>query len=81
MAIKEIRAMTKAINGKAGYTGTLKGLLSWGSFFLKASSDAIDIMYSVNAPKTEIVIISEVLPLSSATIPIAILISNALAGV
>lgn len=74
-------AITKAIIGKAGYEGTLKGRGKSGSFFLSRSIAIIEMIYSVNAPNTEMVMISAVLFVNNARIPIAIFISNAFAGV
>ncbi len=73
--------MTNAINGKAGYIGTLNGRSNCGSFFLSRSSAIMDIIYNVSAPNTEMVMISDVLPVSNAMIPITIFTSNALEGV
>ena len=81
MAANETIAITKAITGKAGYIGTLKGLSNCGSFFLNRNNAIIDTIYKVNAPKTEIVMISAVFPVSKAIIPIAIFTSNAFDGV
>ena len=81
MAINETVAMIRAITGKKGYIGTLKGLSNCGSFFLNRNSAIIDIIYNVNAPKTEIVMISDVFPVSNAMMPIAIFTNNAFDGV
>ena len=81
MATKDTRAITKAITGKAGYIGTLKGRSNCGSFFLNRNKAIIDTIYKVNAPNTEMVIISAVFPVSKAIIPIAIFTSNAFDGV
>ena len=79
--IIEITAMTSAIIGKVGYAGTLKGLANPGSFFLSCNKAIIEIIYKVNAPNTDMVMISEVLPVSKAMMPMAIFTNNALAGV
>ena len=81
MATNEKIAIPNAAPGNNGYHGTLKGRTRRGSFFLSCSSDTMDKIYNVNAPNTEMVIISDVLPVSNAIIPIAILTSNALDGV
>ena len=73
--------MVNAVTGKAGYIGTLNGRSNCGSVFLSRSSAIIDIIYNVNAPKTEIVMISDVFPVSKAMMPIAIFANNAFDGV
>ena len=77
----KLLAMTSATTGKTGYMGTLNGRSSCGSFFLSRNNAIIDTIYNVNAPNTEIVMISDVLPVSKAIIPIPIFTSNALDGV
>ena len=52
-----------------------------GSFFLNCKNAIIDTIYNVNAPNTEMVMISDVFPVSNAMIPITIFTSNALEGV
>ncbi len=79
--MKETVAITNAINGKNGYIGTLKGRFNCGSFFLSWRKAIMDTMYSVKAPNTAIVMISDVFPVSSAIIPMIIFASNALEGV
>ena len=74
-------AIIKAIKGNAGYAGTLKGRSNPGSVFLNLRNEIIDTIYNVSAPNTEIVIISDVLPVNKAMIPTAIFTSKALAGV
>ena len=74
-------AMTRAINGKAGKKGTLKGRSKSGSILRNVNTDTIEIPYNVNAPITEIVITSPVLPVNKATIPIPILKTSAFTGV
>lgn len=81
MATNETTAITNAITGKAGYIGTLKGRSNCGSVFLSRSNAIIDTIYNVSAPKTEMVMISDVFPVSNAIMPIAIFTSNALDGV
>src|SRR5437667_2101310 len=81
IATNENTAMINAINGKKGYIGTLNGLSNCGSFFLNRSNAIMDTIYNVNAPKTEMVMISDVFPVSKAIIPIAIFTSNAFDGV
>ena len=73
--------MASATAGNTGYIGTLKGRLSAGSFFLRMNKEIIARIYNVNAPKTDIVIITEVFPEISAMIPITIFPSKAFAGV
>ena len=81
MVTKEKTEINNATTGKYGYQGTLKGRNNCGSFLLNCNNAIIETMYRVSAPKTEMVMISEVLPVSNATIPINIFISKALAGV
>ena len=81
MATNEIIAITKAVTGKRGYIGTLKGRTICASFFLNCKREIIDTMYNVSAPNTEMVMISDVLPVSNAIIPITIFTSSALEGV
>lgn len=81
MAAKETTAITRATTGKAGYIGTLKGRSICGSFFLSRKRAIMDMMYSVNAPKTEMVMISAVFPVSKAIIPIPIFTNKAFDGV
>ena len=81
MEIKDIRAMTKAITGEAGYNGTLKGRFKSGSLFRNLSNEIMERMYKVSAPNTEMVMISTVLPVHKAKMPISILISKAFTGV
>ena len=73
--------MTKAITGKYGYKGVLKGRGSAGSFFRKAITETIEITYKVNAPNTASMIMSPVFPVSSAMIPKIIFAISAFAGV
>ena len=73
--------MISATTGNTGYIGTLNGRFKPGSFFLNLNNAIIDTMYNVNAPNTEIVMISEVLPVSNAIIPITIFSNNAFEGV
>ena len=73
--------MINAMTGNKGYIGTLNGLSNWGSFFLNLSNEIIDTIYRVKAPKTEIVMISDVFPVRRAIIPIAIFTNNAFDGV
>ena len=81
MATKDITAITRAVIGNKGYIGTLKGRSNRGSFFLNCNWDIMEIIYNVKAPNTEIVMISAVLPVSNAIIPITKFISNAFEGV
>ena len=81
MATNEKTPMNNAAIGKNGYIGTLKGLGNSGSFLLRRSNAIIDTIYNVRAPKTEMVMISAVFPVTNATIPIAIFISKAFDGV
>ena len=81
IATKETTAMINAVSGKTGYMGTLKGRSNCGSVFLSLSNAIIDTIYNVNAPKTEMVMISDVLPVTKAIMPIAMFITNALDGV
>lgn len=73
--------MTNAMTGEAGYNGTLKGRFKSGSLLRNQSKDIIERIYKVRAPNTEIVMISTVLPVHKAIMPISILISKALTGV
>ena len=73
--------MTRAITGKKGYRGTLKGRCNCGSFFLSCRKVIIDKMYKVKAPNTDIVMISDVLPVSNAIMPIIMFTNRALDGV
>ena len=73
--------MISATTGKTGYMGTLNGRSNFGSFFLSRNNAIMDTIYNVSAPKTEMVMISDVLPVSRAIIPIPIFTSNAFAGV
>ena len=70
-----------ATRGNIGYTGTLNGRANRGSVFLNRNNAIIETIYKVSAPNTEIVMISDVFPVSNAIIPITILTSNAFAGV
>ena len=81
IATNEMTAIIKAIKGNAGYAGTLNGRSNPGSVFLSLSNEIIDTMYNVSAPNTEMVIISEVLPVSNAMIPTTIFNNKALEGV
>ena len=81
MATKEMIAIISAVMGNKGYIGTLNGRSNNGSFFLSRNCDIIDMIYKVNAPNTEMVMISAVLPVSKAMIPMTIFISKALDGV
>ena len=81
MAAKETIAITNAVTGNKGYMGTLNGRSNSGSFFLSCNNAIIEMMYKVKAPNTEIVIISDVLPVNKATMPMSIFINNALDGV
>ena len=79
--MNETNAMINATTGNTGYIGTLNGLSSNGSFFLSRNSAIIDIIYNVSAPNTEMMIISPVLPVSNAMMPIPIFTNKALEGV
>ena len=81
MATKETTAITSAISGNAGYMGTLKGRSNCGSFFLSRNKAIMDTIYKVSAPNTEMVIISDVLPVINAIIPITIFTNKAFTGV
>ena len=81
MAINEKTAMVRAINGKAGYNGTLNGLTRVGSDFLSLITEIIEIIYNESAPNTDMVMISAVLPVSNAMMPMTIFTINAFAGV
>jgi len=73
--------MNNAATGNKGYIGTLKGRSNCGSFFLSRNKAIIDTIYNVSAPNTEMVMISAVLPVSRAMMPITIFTSSALDGV
>ena len=73
--------MINAVTGNTGYIGTLKGRIKPGSFFLNLNMAIIDTIYNVKAPKTEMVMISAVFPVSNAMIPIAMFSNNAFEGV
>ena len=73
--------MINAMIGNKGYIGTLNGLSNCGSFFLSLSNEIIDTIYRVKAPKTEMVMISDVFPVSRAIIPMAMFTSSAFDGV
>ena len=73
--------MINATIGNNGYMGTLNGLSNCGSFLLNLSNEIIDTIYRVKAPKTEMVMISDVFPVSRAIIPMAMFISSAFDGV
>ena len=73
--------MINAMMGNKGYIGTLNGLSNCGSFFLNLSNEIIDTIYRVKAPKTEMVMISDVFPVSRAIIPIAMFTRSAFEGV
>ena len=81
IATNEKIAIINATTGKTGYMGTLKGRSSMGSFFLSLNKAIMDTIYNVKAPNTEMVMISDVLPVSNAMMPIAIFTNSALAGV
>ncbi len=79
--MNETVAITNAITGKKGYIGTLKGRFNCGSFFLSWMKAIMDTMYSVRAPNTAIMMISDVFPVSKVMMPMLIFTSNALEGV
>ena len=81
IAIIATTAMNKAMRGKKGYIGTRNGRGKSGKFFLNNSTEIIAKMYKAMAPKQAMVIISPVLPVNKAIIPINIFNSNALEGV
>lgn len=81
MAINDTTAIINAVIGKDGYIGTLNGFSSCGSFFRSCNIAIIEMIYNVNAPKTEMVIISAVFPVSNAMMPMSIFTINALEGV
>ena len=78
---KEAPERMRAINGVHGYPGTENGLGNLGAFLRNWSNESMAIKYRVKAPITETVIISAVLFVNNAAIPIPILTSSALAGV
>ena len=65
----ENMAIANASRGVSGKKGTLNGRSAFGSFLLKAKSESIDIMYRINAAKTEIVIMTLAFPVNTAMIP------------
>ena len=77
----ETIAITKATIGNNGYIGTLKGRVNSGSFLRSAITLIIEMIYKVSAPKTAIVIISEVLPVNKAITPMIMLMNKAFEGV
>ena len=81
IATRQMLEITRATAGNIGYIGTLNGLSIAGSFFLRAKSEIMAMMYNVSAPKQAIVIISPVFPVSKATMPIPILTNKAFEGV
>ena len=81
MAIRHTEAIPNATIGNTGYSGTRKGRSSPGSFFRSTNTVIIDSTYNVNAPSTEMVMISSVLPDSNATRPMTIFTNKAFAGV
>src|SRR6478736_3122026 len=74
-------AMTSAVIGKYGYIGTRNGRASSGSFFLNINTDIMANIYNIIAPKHAMVMISPVLPVYKAIIPIIMFSTKALAGV
>ena len=80
-AIKHTLEISKATAGKMGYMGTLKGRSISGWSFLSANREIMATMYKVKAPKHAIVMISLVLPVSKAIIPIIIFTKRAFDGV
>jgi hypothetical protein len=81
IATNDTTAMTNAITGVTGNKGTLNGRIRSGSVLRNLKTEIIDMIYNINAPKTEKVMISPVLPASSAAIPMSVLKISALAGV
>ena len=81
MASKHTLAMSKATAGNRGYMGTLKGRSISGSFFLSANKEIIATIYKVKAPKQAMVMISPVLPVSKAMMPMIIFTTRAFDGV
>jgi hypothetical protein len=81
IATNETTAMINAMIGVAGKNGTRNGLARSGSVLRSLRIDTIDMIYSINAPRTENVMISPVFPARSAHIPMTVLNTNALAGV
>ena len=73
--------MINATFGNNGYIGTLNGLSNCGSFFLSLNNETIETIYRVKAPKTEMVMISDVFPVSKAIIPIPMFTNSAFDGV
>ena len=73
--------MIKATIGNTGYHGVLNGRSRSGCLRLNTISEIIEKIYKVKAPKTDMVMISAVLPVSKAIIPTIIFTSKALAGV
>ena len=78
MLISAITAILITSIGVYGNKGTLKGLWASGSFLRKARRENMEIIYNIKAPKTEMVMISSVLPVSKISIPIHILKSRAM---
>lgn len=72
---------TNAMMGVKGYRGTKNGLFKWGSDLRNLSKASIETIYKVRAPKTEMIMISPVLPVHKMIIPRVALKSNAFAGV
>ena len=81
IAIIEPIAITNAMIGKNGYIGTRKGLASEGSFLRNINTAIIAKIYNMIAPKQAIVMISPVLPVNNAMMPMDIFNTRALAGV
>ena len=81
IAVMETIAIIKAVIGKNGYMGTRKGRGMPGSFFLSTNTAIIAKIYNMIAPKQAIVIMSPVLPVNTAMIPMIIFKRRALVGV
>ena len=81
IATSDTLAMINAMMGKNGYMGVLNGRANADSFFLSTNTAIIEITYNVNAAKHDMMMISPVLPVSNATMPMSIFNNNALAGV
>ena len=77
----ETLAIINAITGKNGKKGVLKGRCNSGAVFLKTSTDIMAKIYSAMAPKQAMVIMSPVLPVSNAMMPIPVFNNNACTGV
>ena len=81
MAISAMVAITKAVSGKKGYAGTLNGRGISGSVLRSLNSEKQENIYRQMAPNTDRVIMSPVLPVNKAIMPINILNTNAQCGV